>query len=251
MTSFTNCRTKPAPALSEYVLEHILSADTLGLMTNANQRPKLYYFETLNPRKACAAAKYVRADVDFVRVDLGKGEHKSPEHLARNPNGKVPVLVQDGQSLWESLAIMTRLATMTGSDLWPANDIAKQAEVLRWTSWDAFHFLPRTGAFYFEHFVKPRLGLGVPDEAKLAEVTPGFHDVAKLLDDHLGRRPFLVGEKPTVADFCVAAALPHAAEIHLPIAPYGNVLRWHDRLMELPAWRDPWPNRGEQSPGAR
>lgn len=210
-------------------------------MTNPNPRPKLYYFESLNPRKACAAAKYVQADVDFVRVDLSKGEHKSPEHLARNPNGKVPVLEQGNETLWESLAIMARLASLTGSDLWPAKDVAKQAEVLRWSAWDAFNFLPRAGAFYFEHYIKPRLGLGAPDEAKLNQLTPAFHEAAKILDDALTRSPFLVAEKPTIADFCMAATLPHAAEIHLPIADYVNILRWHERLMELPAWREPWP----------
>ncbi len=208
-------------------------------MTNA--KPKLYYFETLNPRKACAAAKYVGADVEFVRVDLSQGEHKRPEHLARNPNGKVPVLVHDGQNLWESVAIMARLSTITGSDLWPANDSQRQAEVLRWASWDAFHFLPRAGAFYFEHYIKPRLGLGAPDEAKLAEVAPAFHEVARILDDELSQRPFVVGARPTIADFCLAATLPHAEQIHLPVVRYTNILRWHDRLMELPGWREPFP----------
>ncbi|MBV9636289.1 MAG: glutathione S-transferase N-terminal domain-containing protein, partial [Methylobacteriaceae bacterium] len=56
---------------------------------------KLHYFETLNPRKACAVAQYLRVPVEFVRIDLGRGEHKTPEFLALNPNGKVPVL-RDG-----------------------------------------------------------------------------------------------------------------------------------------------------------
>lgn len=56
---------------------------------------KLYYCETLNPRKACAAARFLQADVDFVRVDLASGEQRSAEFLALNPNGKVPVLQDD------------------------------------------------------------------------------------------------------------------------------------------------------------
>lgn len=99
---------------------------------------KLYYAETLNPRKACAVAKYLNAPVEFVRVDLRTGEQRKPPYLAVNPNGKVPAL-QDGKNLiWESNAIMGYLARSAGSDLWP-ND-ARQIDVLRWLSWDAQHF---------------------------------------------------------------------------------------------------------------
>ena len=53
---------------------------------------KLYYYETLNPQKACAVAKYLGSPVEFVRIDLAKGENRKPEYLALNPNGKVPTL---------------------------------------------------------------------------------------------------------------------------------------------------------------
>jgi glutathione S-transferase len=56
---------------------------------------KLYYCETLNPRKACAVARYLQSPVEFVHIDLGQGEHKQPDFLALNPNGKVPVLQEE------------------------------------------------------------------------------------------------------------------------------------------------------------
>ena len=71
---------------------------------------KLYYFETINPQKACAVARYLNSPVEFVRVDLAKGQHKSPDYLAINPNGKVPALVDGDTKLWESNAIMCHLA---------------------------------------------------------------------------------------------------------------------------------------------
>ena len=66
---------------------------------------KLYYAETLNPRKACAVAKYLKADVDFVHVDLARGENRTPEFLALNPNGKVPAIEHDGHRIWESATL--------------------------------------------------------------------------------------------------------------------------------------------------
>jgi glutathione S-transferase len=203
---------------------------------------KLYYFETLNPRKVCAVAKHLALPLEYVRLDPLKGEHRTPDHIGRNPNAKVPVLVDGETRLWESLAIMVYLAGRAGSDLWPVGDAARQAEIVRWTSWDAMHFYPKAASFYFEHWVKARFGLGPASEAALAAATPGFHTAAKILDAHLEGRRFVVGDTLTLADVCLGGTLPYAEEIQLPIAAYAHIRRWHDRMMELPAWRDPWPS---------
>ena len=117
---------------------------------------KLYYFESINPRKACAVARYLGSPVEFVRIDLAKGEHKAPEYLAINPNGKVPALVDGDAKLWESNAIMAYLAKAAGSDLWPRDD-DRQIEVMRWLSWNGEHFTRHAGTLYFQHIIKPAL----------------------------------------------------------------------------------------------
>ena len=93
---------------------------------------KLFYSDTLNPRKACAVARYLNSPVEFVYVRLGKGEQRTPEFLAINPNGKVPVLQYGDKSLWEADAIMCYLARFAGSDIWP--DDERQVDVIRWLS---------------------------------------------------------------------------------------------------------------------
>ena len=104
---------------------------------------KLYYFETLNPRKACAVAKYLGSPVEFVRVDLTKGEHKKPGYLAINPNGKVPAFTDGDTKLWEADAIMAYLAKVEGSDLFPKDN--RQIELMRWLSWSRSSAAWRTG----------------------------------------------------------------------------------------------------------
>jgi glutathione S-transferase len=200
---------------------------------------QLYYWETMNPRKACAVAKHLAAPVEFVHVQ--GGEHKQAAFLALNPNGLVPVLVDGDLKLWESAAIMAHLATKMGSDMWPLSEPARLVEVLRWVSWDAIHFAPVAGTYYFEHVIKPWIGLGEPDESALAEARPRFEELAKILDAHLEGTDFLVRGGLTIADFCVAAMLPDAQRSHMPLSSHPNVCRWHDRLMQLEAWRDPWP----------
>src|SRR6478735_10459234 len=61
---------------------HRLDDTVLQRSSERKVAMKLYYFETLNPRKACRVAKYLGSPVEFVRVDLTKGEHKKPGYLA-------------------------------------------------------------------------------------------------------------------------------------------------------------------------
>lgn len=201
---------------------------------------RLYYSETMNPRKACAAARYLNSPVEFVRVDLQAGEHKKADFLRLNPNGRVPVL-QDGQTtLWEANAIMCHLSDEAGGDFWPHDK--RQIDVLRWFSWDAQHFTRHAGTLYFENHIKPAIGLGGPDTAAVEFATCHFRDAAAVLDAHLAQNSYLVGGALTVADFATAVTLPYAKQIHLPLDEFPAVQRWHARLNELPAWREPFPH---------
>jgi glutathione S-transferase len=200
---------------------------------------KLYYFETINGRKACAAARYVGAPVEYERVDLRTGAQRKPDFLAKNPNGRVPVLEIDGSTLWESNAIMCRLAQATGSDLWPQD--ARQIEVMRWMFWSSEHFSRHASRLYFEYLVKPHFGLGGADTAVVEEATGFLRRFGQILDDHLRGRDFVVGDRPTAADFALGAALPYAEGAKLPLDGFNEIARWKSRLESLPAWSDPFP----------
>lgn len=200
---------------------------------------KLYYAEVLNPRKACAAARYLGSPVEFVRVDLAKGEQRSAEYVAINPNARVPALLDGDHAIWESNAIMVYLAMKAGSDFWPRDE--RQIDVTRWLSWDLSHFSVYGGTLYFEHLIKAAFDIGPPDPAAVAEATAEFRRSAAVLNDHLDGRDYLVGESLTLADFAVAAALPYAKGAKIPLDEFPAVARWHDRLNTLDAWRAPFP----------
>ena len=149
--------------------------------------------------------------------------------------------LHDGETrLWEADAIMCHLARAAGSDIWP-ND-GRQIDVIRWLSWNTDHFTRHAGALYFEYIIKARFGLGDPNAAKVQEATRSFIQFAAVLDDHLRGRKYLVGDGLTVADFAVAVTLPYAAQAHLPLGDFPEIERWHARLNELPAWREPFPH---------
>ena len=202
---------------------------------------KLYYFETSNPRKPCAVAKYLDLPVEYIRIDLFKGEQKTPEFLALNPNGKVPVLVDGDRRIWESDAIMCYLADHTGSDLWPHD--ARQIEVISWLAWNIAHFSRHAGTLLFENHIRGLAGMGEPNAANIADAEGFFRRFAAVLEDHLAGRDHLVGDALTVADFAVASILPSAKEAKLPLAEFPEIRRWHATLEQLPAWRDPFPER--------
>ncbi len=199
---------------------------------------KLFYCETLNPRKACAVARYLDLPIDFVRVDVFRGESRTPEFLALNPNGQVPVLQDGARLLTESNAIMCYLSDKAGADLWPHD--ARQVEVLRWLFWDAQHFSRHAAPFYFQNIVKPIVGRE-PDPAALVEPRGFFRNYAAVLNEHLRGRTYVVDNRLSVADFALAATLPYAEKAQLPLDGFMEILCWHERMNELSAWREPYP----------
>jgi glutathione S-transferase len=199
---------------------------------------KLYYADVLSPRKACAVARYLDTPVEYVYLDMARGEHRTPDYLALNPNGKVPTLVDGPLVLWEADAIMCHLAARCDSDLWPQD--GRQIEVLRWLSWGTQHFSQHAGTLYFEYIIKPRFGLGEADSRRVEEAETHWRRFAAILDAHLQHRRWLVGDSLTVADFSVAVTLPEADRAHIPLADFPAVQRWHQRLYELDAWRQPF-----------
>ena len=201
---------------------------------------KLYYAETLNPRKVCAVARHLMAPVEFIRVDLSRRETRTADFLTLNPNGKVPLLQEGDRCLSESNAIMCRLSDLVGAELWPHDE--RQIEVLRWLFWDVEHFTRHAGRLYFEHIIKPTvLGVSEPDSRAVAEALSYFRVYAAILDDHLKSRRYVVADTLSVADFAIGATLPYAQAARIPIGDFPAIALWHERLNALPAWREPFP----------
>jgi len=201
----------------------------------ADRGLKLYYSHNLNPRVAVAVARHLKAPVEFTRADpMGSDKHW---FVPINPNTRVPVLVEGSHSLWETDAIAMRLAALTTPEFWP---LEHAVEMMRWVSWSAHHFTQAGGTFYFENLIVRRYQFRPVDEQALLSAAEDFATHAKVLDDTLAKRDWLVGGKLSYADFRVATALPFAEAASIPLAGYGNIQRWHDRLLEIDAWREPF-----------
>jgi glutathione S-transferase len=182
-------------------------------------------------------AMHLGAKVDLVVVDLAKGEQRAPSFLLKNPNGKVPVLDDDGFVLWESHAIMQYLADKTpGQTVYPA-EIRARADVNRWLFWSAYHFTPSVSILGWENYVKPMIGAGEPDPAAVRRGEQLVTDNARILDDHLVGKKWITEERVTLADIAIATPLMVIEKAKLPVNGFANVMKWLRRVEGLEAWR--------------
>ncbi|MDE2183877.1 MAG: glutathione S-transferase family protein [Alphaproteobacteria bacterium] len=187
--------------------------------------------------KVLAVANHLGLDYRYHQIDLLKGAQKSPEFMALNPNGRAPVIEDDGFVLWESNAILQYLATKKPqAGLMPMHEKGR-ADVTRWLFWDSCHWDPACIPFIFENILKALRGMGAPDAAKLGEAEPKFAQAAAILEAQLASQKFVCGDSLTLADFALAAPLNLTGEAKYPLGPYAAIKRWYGEVSSLPAWR--------------
>ena len=193
----------------------------------------------LSPRafKVMVVADYLGLDHELRYCDLTKREHKRPSFLTLNPNGKMPVLEEDGFALWEADAILEYLASKKPEAGLMPQDARGRADVLRWLLWDMAHWDSTCAIFMFERMIKPFFRKEEPDPAEIARGEELFHQYAKVLDHHLKGRKYVCGDKLTIADFALAAPLNAAEVAQYPLAPYAEIKRWYAGLAALPCWQ--------------
>ena len=195
-----------------------------------------------NARRAVMTALHLGAlpkspSIELVPVDLGKGEQRAPSFLRMNPNGRVPVLEDEGFFLTESHAIMQHLAESTpGQKIYPTEPRAR-ADVNRWLFWCACHFQPAMRILGYEKFIKPRFGLGETDPVEVKRGEALVLEVSSVLDAHLAGRAWVVGESLTLADLALGTALMLTVPAKLPVLEYAHLQAWFARVQELDVWK--------------
>ena len=173
------------------------------------------------------------------RHDIGGafGGNKTPEYLAMNPNGLVPVLRDgDGPFLWESAAILRYLGATHGDDrFWPSSP-AKRARVDMWAEWIKTSFGPAlsTGLFW------PIVGTTPEkrDHAGIAAAAGKLKPLAAMLDARLADGPYLGGNDICFADIVVGAPLYRYFTLDFDRADTPNLRAYYDRLCERPAYAE-------------
>jgi len=199
---------------------------------------KLYFSRNYNPRLGLATARYLNAPVEYEFASpFAPDQRKKFRKL--NPNLSIPILVEDdGTSLWEADAIACRLSQVTGSDFWRTG--AGQPEMIKWLSWGMWNFVRACDRVHYERVTKQRYGQGPILQDAVESGLDEFAASARILGDVLDGQDFLLPDGISYADFRMACVLPYADIAGLPLADFPKVHAWHERLMQIEAWRDPF-----------
>ncbi len=165
---------------------------------------------------------------EVVPISLPDLDHRTPEHLARNPLGTVPVIEDGDVTIYDSQAILVYLARMYGGDDWLPTDTAGQALVQQWLSF-AVNEIWNGPAL-------ARAFLLFDRDVDLARCQASGRNALAHLDARLSEHDWLALDRPTIADIACYpySALAEAGEISL--APYKALDAWFKRIEALPGY---------------
>jgi glutathione S-transferase len=194
---------------------------------------RLYdYLPSSNGYKVRLTLRYLGLPYERVEVDVKQRCNRLPDFLAKNPNGRVPLLeVRDRGYLAESNAILWYLAEE--SSLIPS-DRFDRSRMLQWMSFEQYYLEPSIGTvrYWICILKKTRADLG----EKLIELKKKGYAALDTLEEGLRGRTFLVAEQYTLADISAYACAHVASEAEFDLTPYPNIQRWCTLIGSQRGW---------------
>jgi len=168
----------------------------------------------------------------LIECDIMKGETRTPEFLAINPNGKIPALVlDDGTALSESGAMLFYLAD--GSDFLTDSRLAR-AQVLQWMFFEQYSHEPNIAV---ARFWKKHLEATPEIEAQLPAKMTGGYAALDVMEKQLKQSAWLATGQSTIADLALYAYTHVADEGGFDLSGYPAVGRWVAQVRDLPGYQ--------------
>ena len=176
-------------------------------------------------------------DYRWIEVDSARGETRTPAFLARNPNGRVPLIeLEDGRVLVESNAILCWLAEGTGfvpADAW------QRAQALSWMFFEQYSHEPYIAV---ARFIRGWTPADSPRRAELPRLRERGHQALAVMERHLQSADWFAGAASGIADIALFAYASRAMEAGLPLDPYPAFGRWLARVRAQPGHlAETWP----------
>jgi len=182
-----------------------------------------------NSYKVRLCAAQLGVPLEIVPVDILRGESRTPEFLRLNPNGRTPLVEDDGFVLAESNAILAYLAR--GTRLLP-DDRRRWALVFQWLFFEQYSHEPfiATSRFWLLH--KPA---GPERDAAIAARRDGGLAALRVMDGHLATRAFFVDDY-SIADIALFAYTHVSHEGGFRLDDFAHVRAWLDRVRAQPGF---------------
>lgn len=190
---------------------------------------KLYYMPLSgHSHRAHLFLSLIGVAHDLVPVDLGKRAHKTPEFLAMNRFGQIPVLDDGGTIVSDSNAILVYAALKYDRTDWLPREPAAAAEVQRWLSVAA-------GQIAFGPAAARLVTVfGAPFNPD--EVIARAHAVLGVIESTLATREWIAAGRPTIADVALYSYIASAPEGNVDLSRYPHVNAWLARIEALPGF---------------
>ena len=191
---------------------------------------RLYdYLPSGNGYKVRLLLRRLGLPFELVELDVMKGETRTPEFLAMNPNGRIPALgLEDGPVLAESNAILFYLAE--GTPFLPSSRLGR-AQALQWMFFEQYSHEPFIAMVALHRHLLPP---GHPREAELPRLLERGNAALAVMEGQLASRSFLVGESCSIADLALYAYTHVADEGGFDLSPYPAVRAWLARVAAEP-----------------
>ena len=189
---------------------------------------------SINVRKVVLAAQWL--EIPFERTDAGLefGIVKTPEYLARNPNGLIPAMEDDGFVLWESNVIVRYLCAKHSAGRFYPQALPQRFDAERWMDWQQTTFNP-AGRNAFVQLIR------TPAEKRSADLVAqsvaATDALLALLDTHLARHAYMAGDTFTMADIPIACEIHRWYGLPLERAARPHLDRWYQGILSRPASR--------------
>ncbi len=182
-----------------------------------------------NCYKVKLALEQLKLPYRWVEVSTTKGETRTKEFLARNPNGQVPTLeLEDGEYLPESGAILAYLAE--GTPLLPSERL-ERARVLQWMFFEQYSHEPCIAVARAILRYQPP---DSPRRAELPRLQERGHKALEVMQQQLNAAAFIAGPKYSIADIALYAYTHCAADGGFELKRYPAVLAWLMRVKSQP-----------------
>lgn len=197
---------------------------------------KLYCFgESGNAYKAALALTLAEMDWEPVYVDFFNGESRSPAFRDLNEMGEVPVLLDGDVTLTQSGVILDYISSKTGK--LGGRSAAERREVLRWLFWDNHKLSGVAGPTRFlMNFLPPEKR----PEAVIAFNQARLKSSYKILDEHLAKADWIVGDQVSIADLSCCGYLFYEEPFGFDRKDWPHIDRWLDQIAALPGWKHPY-----------
>jgi glutathione S-transferase len=191
---------------------------------------RLYdYLPSGNGYKVRLLLAHLGVPFELVEMDIVQGATRTPEYLAKNPNGRIPLLETDeGLRLAESNAILFYLAE--GTRFLPSTRV-ERAQALQWMCFEQYSHEPNiaTVRFWLTH-----AGMTPEREAQLSQKRALGYAALSVMEQHLQSRAYFVGVRYSIADIALYAYTHVADEGGFELARFPAVGRWLERVRTQP-----------------